>query len=188
MELLKSKKLLVAVIVAVIAMALSSVGLDIPKEVIQEAVEDQLDTNPPVTDSDLKAVAEVVSVIDGDTIIVMQNSREVTVRIIGIDTPEKEGSPKGAECYGDKATERARELLEGRNVALETDNTQDTYDVYNRLLAYVSVDGVDFGEEMIKAGFAEEFTYKVAYKKQSLYRSAERVAKDTGQGLWQTCE
>lgn len=188
MKELKSKKLLLAIIVTVIALGFSSVGLDIPKAVIREAVENQLDTSPAKGTGAVLATAKVQYVIDGDTIVVLHSGEEMRVRILGINTPETAGSPKGAECYGDKATERAEELLEGRNVALETDNTQDTYDVYDRLLAYVSVDGVDFGEQMISEGFAREFTYRVAYKKQSLYRSAERVAKDTGQGLWQTCK
>ena len=67
---------------------------------------------------DLDGPYDVVSVIDGDTIIVKSDGGDVHVRLIGIDTPEsvasdgyKENTPEG-----DKASEYTRNLLEGNSV------------------------------------------------------------------------
>ncbi|MEN3009797.1 MAG: thermonuclease family protein [Candidatus Bipolaricaulaceae bacterium] len=88
--------------------------------------------------------AQVVRVIDGDTIVVRilaippELSRvlllesEVTVRYIGVDAPEV-GKPGFEEA---KALNRL--LVDGRKVYLELDQTP--FDKYGRLLAYVYLD------------------------------------------------
>jgi endonuclease YncB( thermonuclease family) len=49
------------------------------------------------------SVAQVVAIIDGDTIEVIQNGEKIKVRYIGIDTPEpyRDGKPA---CYSHEAT------------------------------------------------------------------------------------
>ncbi|EKD92450.1 MAG: hypothetical protein ACD_28C00432G0003 [uncultured bacterium] len=54
----------------------------------------------------------VTSVTDGDTIKVIRNSETKTIRIIGIDTPEKYSTRTGyEECYGREASEFATKAL-----------------------------------------------------------------------------
>ena len=132
---------------------------------------------------------EVYFVVDGDTAMVKIDGENKSVRILGIDTPETEHAPAGAECYGAEASGRARELLDKQNVTLTTDATQDTYDDYGRLLAYVTLpDGTDFGEAMITSGHAREYTFKGReYLKQTTYREAELIAKENQIGLWDEC-
>ncbi|WP_049945644.1 thermonuclease family protein [Butyrivibrio sp. LC3010] len=64
---------------------------------------------------DLDGPYDVVSVIDGDTIIVKSDGGDVHVRLIGIDTPESVASDgyKVNTPEGDKASEYTRNLLEG---------------------------------------------------------------------------
>lgn len=127
----------------------------------------------------------VTSVTDGDTFTI---ENDTVIRVIGIDTPETQYAPDGAECYGEVASNRAKELLMGTTVALTTDDTQAMYDDYGRLLAYVTLpDGQDYGEQMIREGFAYEYTFIKPYQKQSLYRTAETTAKENKVGLWETC-
>ena len=57
-------------------------------------------------------------------------------------------------------------------------------DKYGRELVYVWVDGQLFNLEMIKAGFAHEYTYDAPYRYQQQFKEAERAAADTGAGLW----
>jgi endonuclease YncB( thermonuclease family) len=76
--------------------------------------------------------AAIVRVIDGDTIVVRaleQTARpRYTVRLLGIDSPEKR--PKG--CGSNLATRTARQLApRGRRVLLKTDPTQPTFDRYD---------------------------------------------------------
>lgn len=177
------KVLLVSIVVAV----LGYIGLDIPREYIEEAVSEQLDTSVDKEESRTVSnkLYEVVSVIDGDTLKVLKDGEVSTVRVIGIDTPETKYSERGEECYGEESTREAVRMLENNKVTLQTDSTQDMFDKYDRLLAYVSmVDGQDFGEVMIRNGFAEEYTYINSYQKQQAYKDAEKFAKEEGVGLW----
>lgn len=91
--------------------------------------------------------AVVVEVIDGDTVVVDLDGQEQHVRLIGIDTPERE------ECGYDEATGALAGLVEGRAVSLVSGAQSDT-DVYGRLLRYVEIDGKDAGFELIAQGFA----------------------------------
>ena len=51
-------------------------------------------------------------------------------------------------------------------------------------LVYVWVDGQLFNLEMIKAGFAHEYTYDAPYRYQQQFKEAERAAADSDAGLW----
>jgi Excalibur calcium-binding domain/Staphylococcal nuclease homologue len=81
--------------------------------------------------------ARVTSVIDGDTIrarsLEHTRRRRYTVRLIGIDTPEVYG---GVESGGRRASAHIERLATGKRVLLRPDPTRDTFDRYDRLLAY----------------------------------------------------
>ena len=61
----------------------------------------------------------------------------VSVRLIGMNTPEtvKPGSP--VECFGPESSEFAKAALTGEPVTLEFDDSQGMTDQYDRTLAYV---------------------------------------------------
>ena len=60
---------------------------------------------------DLSEGVQVSKVIDGDTIEVEGGMK---VRYIGIDTPETSHPTKGLQCFGKQATEKNRQLVEGK--------------------------------------------------------------------------
>lgn len=122
--------------------------------------------------------AQVIRVIDGDTINVQIGDKEEKVRLIGINAPETN------ECFGKEATQRASELLGSKFVDLEADSSQGERDKYKRLLRYVFVQDSSFEEQMIREGFAKEYTYNKPYKYQSLYKSAQIEAQTEKRGLW----
>ena len=62
--------------------------------------------------------ALVVRVVDGDTVELENGDR---VRYLGIDTPETVHPDKPVECYGPEASERNKELVEGKTVSLLQD-------------------------------------------------------------------
>ena len=127
----------------------------------------------------------VVEVIDGDTVKVSIDSKIETIRLIGIDTPETKQSPSGAECFGEEASTKVKELLSGREVQVINDSTQNKRDKYDRLLAYIVLpDKSDVGEQLIREGFAHEYTYNKPYEKQAVYQVAEQSAKSNKLGLW----
>jgi micrococcal nuclease len=97
-------------------------------------------TAEPVT-----TTAEVLRVVDGDTIDIRDDDRgRLPIRVLGIDTPETKKPGFTVGCWGPEATEFARSTMVGQRVALVPDSTQDQTDRYGRTLAYlVRADGWD---------------------------------------------
>lgn len=127
----------------------------------------------------------VTKVIDGDTINVLINGKSETLRLIGVDTPETVDPRKPIQCFGKEASDKARSLLLGKNVLLESDPTQGERDRYQRLLRYVFLEnGENFNLIMIRDGFAHEYTYNTPYKYQAEFVAAEKFAQENNLGLW----
>jgi micrococcal nuclease len=125
------------------------------------------------------AAARVRQVIDGDTITVAGVG---TVRLIGVDAPEKTGSYRTSEPYGDAATRFMKALVDGKLVRLEYDGERK--DQYNRTLAYVYLeDGTLANEAIIRAGFAETYR-RFTYRMKPQFQAAEQEARAAGRGMW----
>lgn len=109
----------------------------------------KLATAEPVT-----VTADVVKIVDGDTIDVRDDIRgHLRIRVLGIDTPETVDPKKTVGCWGPEATTFAKTNLVGHRVALVIDPTQDAHDKYGRTLAYiVKSDGWDYSIEAARAG------------------------------------
>ncbi len=121
-------------------------------------------------------------VIDGDTITV---SGIGTVRLLGVDAPEKTGGYREAERFGDEATRFMRALVDGKLVRLEYDGERK--DQYNRTLAYVVLeDGTIANDAIIRAGWAETYR-KFTYRLKPRFQEAEREARAAGRGMWSRC-
>jgi micrococcal nuclease len=141
--------------------------------------------SPPLSNGRELPAYPVVKVVDGDTLHVLVDGRDETVRIIGINAPETD------ECWGTEATQAAARLLDGASVGLVADPTQDDRDRYGRLLRYVLLpDGTDVGQRMIADGNADEYTYDNPYANQQAYRDADAAAAAGGRGWWSaaTCD
>jgi len=118
--------------------------------------------------------AEVVEVIDGDTIVIEGNYR---VRYIGIDAPEK------GEAYYLEACQANRELVMGKEVWLEKDTSDK--DKYGRLLRYVYVDSTFVNTELVRQGYAQAHAYPPDIKYQIYLEAAEQKARQKGKGIWE---
>jgi len=134
--------------------------------------------------------AMVTRVIDGDTVDVSLYPSGATerVRIVGINTPEL--SPR--QCYALESAATLQNWVQGEWVWIERDFTQDDRDAYGRLLRYLwhedpSFGWWDVGEWMIREGQAREYTFRIAYQRQGLYRTAQAEARANGAGLWGAC-
>jgi micrococcal nuclease len=97
-------------------------------------------TSPP------GAAAEVVRIFDGDSLLVAIGDEEAEIRLLGINAPE------GTECHGDAARATLRQLLDGGDVTLVSDD-EDT-DQFGRLLRYVFVDGLNANLALLANGDA----------------------------------
>ena len=128
--------------------------------------------------------ARVTRIVDGDTIKVVSRGFDDTVRLVGIDTPER------GQCYAREATARLAGLIPvGSDVRLETDPTQKTRDKYGRFLAYV-YRGARSGEAsvnrgLVAVGAGRVYVYHhVPFRFTASFRAAERAARASGAGLW----
>ena len=113
----------------------------------------------------------VTYVVDGDTLDV----DGVTVRVQGIDTPER------GRCGYQRAKDRVAELVAGRRVVV-SNGGGDTRDRYDREIAYVQWDGLDLGTVLIGEGLARaRYDGLDGYDRHSLqdrYRSLDASTRD----------
>lgn len=126
----------------------------------------------------------VIKVVDGDTIKILYEGVEETVRLIGIDTPETVHPNKPVECFGQEASERMKELVEGKGVNIMFDKTQGMRDKYGRLLLYVWVEDIFVNKQMVIDGYAYEYTYSTPYIYQKEFKEAQSEAQGSRVGLW----
>lgn len=137
------------------------------------------------TESSPSSYYTVTRVVDGDTIKVSINGSEETLRLIGMDTPETVDPRKEVQCFGVEASNKAKALLTGKKVKIETDASQGTYDKYNRHLAYIFLeDGTFYNKYMIEQGYAHEYTYGTPYKYQTEFKNAQKSAQSSKLGFW----
>lgn len=164
-----------------------------------EAPESTGPVGTPVPSTRPVVTATVVDVVDGDTLKVrFENGTRDTVRLLGVDTPEVysentpdefEGVPEtdaGRQClgqYGDRASEFATDQLAGETVRLGFDENEGRRGYYDRLLAYVYLDGDQFNYRLVAEGYAR--LYDSDFVERERYAAAERNAREANRGLWQ---
>ena len=141
--------------------------------------------------------AEVVSVLDGDTIKVMYEGRKQSVRLIGIDAPESRKNGKALRdsarssrdigtilAQGRRARDYVRGLVtKGDEVAIELD--AERRDRYGRLLGYVYLsDGRMLNDLVIRNGYASPLTIAPNVRYRERFLKSYRYARENGLGLW----
>jgi len=121
----------------------------------------------------------VVGVADGDTITVLDDSRQQhKVRFAFIDAPEK------AQPYGQRARQALSEQVFRQQVRVEVIEQ----DRYGRNVGRIWLRDVDINLLMLRAGYAWHYR-QYARKGQSAqefsrYEQAEQAARQQRQGLW----
>ncbi len=132
---------------------------------------------------------QVAAVLDGDTFKVKVGWHQITVRMLGIDTPETVDPRKPEQCYGHEASDETKKLLVGAEVRLKLNPNREDRDKYDRYLAYVYLsDGIFLNEYLLKNGFAREYTYGRSYIYQKEFKNIEKEVKEQEVGLWGRCK
>lgn len=128
--------------------------------------------------------AQVVRVVDGDTVVVRIGDHEEHVRILNVNAPEDNAVTGESECLGPDATAALEELLPtGKSVALAYDEVRR--DRYGRLLAKVTTaDGTSAATALIAKGLAvaAEYGDNTRYFDES--KSAMADAEANGAGIF----
>ena len=117
---------------------------------------------------------KVVRVADGDTITVLQNSKQYIIRLYGIDTPEKK------QDFGQKAKKFTSSMVFKQHVKVVVYNTGK----YGRTIGVVYIGQKCLNEELVKNGLA--WIYK-RYCSESFcnhWLKLEQDARANKLGLW----
>lgn len=143
-----------------------------------------------------KQEVTLVSVIDGDTLLVSIDGTEIKVRLIGIDTPESvHADVEQNNIYGTYASDHTKTILSGvSTLFLEFD--EETEDQYGRVLAYVwlqdeeSTATENIGKYMLngiilKDGYAMDKMYEPNDKYATNFMFLRKEASAADAGLWQ---
>lgn len=134
--------------------------------------------------------AQVLKVIDGDTIEVGYGGKSYRVRYIGVDTPETVDPRRPVGCFGKEASNENKNLVEGKEVILRKDVSE--IDKYDRLLRYVylpmeSGKFIFINDYLVRGGFAKAVTYPPDIKFTKQFLEAEKEAVQNQRGLWKSC-
>jgi micrococcal nuclease len=129
--------------------------------------------------------ALVTRVVDGDTVEVDFRQRTLTVRLIGIDTPESVAPGEPVQCFAIEASSYTTDRLEGERVRLQFD--LERIDPYGRTLAYVWLGDELFNETLVREGYAFVTTYPPNVRYVGRFRAAQREARSAGRGVWGRC-
>ena len=122
----------------------------------------------------------VARVIDGDTIELESGE---TIRYLMVDTPENTST---VECYGPEAAQFNAELVEGKEVAIDYDT--ECTDRFDRLLAYLSVDGREVNSLLVERGFGcVLYIPPNGQDREEEFDALEETARAESRGLWGAC-
>lgn len=130
-------------------------------------------------------VAQIIAVIDGDTVLIRRAHGVLKVRLADIDAPEVGHAGMGAQSsnsqedqpYGAESRRALSEQVQGRQVKF----VSQAMDQYGRMVAHLSIDGVDVNATQIRQGMAWEYShYHGNHKLVALQAEAQQASR----GLW----
>jgi micrococcal nuclease len=120
--------------------------------------------------------------IDGDTIEAKVAGKRRSIRLVGMDTPER------GDCgYEDAKSALRRQIRHGEKVKLKSDSRQGDKDRFGRWLRYVHDGGIDTGFRQVKRGWAEVLVVGRGFDRRAKYRRAENEARRDDRGVWGMC-
>lgn len=128
--------------------------------------------------------ATVKRVIDGDTLLISYEGKEERVRLLLVDTPESVKEGVEIQPFAKEASNYVKELLpQGTNIEVELGEQER--DKYERLLAYIYVDGKMLNEMLIAEGYARVgYVYENNNRHVEQLYEAQEAAKQQKVNIW----
>jgi micrococcal nuclease len=126
-----------------------------------------------------RAPCKLLHVVDGDTITVRYREKKESIRLLRINTPER-----NREGYAE-ARDALRELVEGTELTLQfEDPRRIERDRHGRILAYVIADGINANIEIVRQGWSRFWKKYGTGRFSAAFEGAEREARRKSAGLW----
>ncbi len=115
--------------------------------------------------------AQVIAVLDGDTVLVLHGNQKTSIRLAGIDAPEK------LQAFGTASRDALAALVLRKDVRVTT----RTVDDYGRVVALLQAGKLNVNEEQVRLGMAWEYSrYHADKSLLALQTEAQRARR----GLW----
>lgn len=115
--------------------------------------------------------AEVVNVIDGDTVDVLIANQSMRIRLAAIDAPER------SQAFGNEAKQALMSLVKNKKITV----IKMGQDQYQRVVAFIKVDDLNVNKEMVRLGLAWMYD-QYSYDPSLLLLEAK--ARENKMGLW----
>jgi len=115
--------------------------------------------------------ANVIVVMDGDTVLVLRDNMRIKVRLAEIDAPEI------AQAFGEKSKQSLAELVLNKQVHVDS----QAVDVYGRLVALIKVGELNVNHEQVQRGMA--WTSSRSNRGEMLL-ALQNDAQKAKRGLW----
>jgi micrococcal nuclease len=141
--------------------------------------------SPGASEPATEFTGRVLRIVDGDTVVLSGPDKPVTVRLIGVDTPETVHPNKPVERFGREASAFLKTLIGGKLVRVAYEPGSSHQDKYGRTLAYLYLEpgGLFVNREIIARGYGHAYT-KYPFTFLEDFRAAERAAREGQLGLW----
>lgn len=122
---------------------------------------------------------------DGDTFNAYIDGEKERVRLLAVDAPETEKQNKEAEYYANEASEyTCKKIKKAKKIVLEYDPNSDKLDKYNRVLAWVFLDGELLQSALVENGYAKVAYLYDDYKYADILIQEQELASAKGIGIW----
>jgi micrococcal nuclease len=118
------------------------------------------------------AAPVLVNVIDGDTVIIRDNTLTYHLRLLDIDAPERQ------QAFGIQSRRSLKQLCEHANIAVHLQGR----DLYGRTLGHLYCNNTDASQSQIKLGMA---WFNARYSKRFELDTLQQQAQQQRLGLWQ---
>lgn len=129
--------------------------------------------------------SKVIAVLDGDTVLIRRAHGVLKIRLADIDAPEvghagvgdKPTIPQQAQPFGASSQRSLSDMVLRKQVNV----VSQAVDQYGRMVAHLSVDGLDVNTEQIRRGMAWEYSFH--HSNHELV-ALEAEARQASRGLW----
>ncbi|MGC5325516.1 thermonuclease family protein [Brevibacillus sp. SYSU BS000544] len=141
-------------------------------------------TNQTAQTNPNRIPAQVIKVIDGDTIKARFDNQTATIRFLLVDTPETHHPTLRKQPFGEEAYQFTKKLLDGQQIELEQDVSPGP-DKYGRYLYYIYINGNSVQEMLLENGLARvAYVYVPNVKYVDRYREIQDEARKAKKGIW----